>query len=83
MSPGIGRQNVMGHLNTQEKMLSNQVFAFPNFSKPFILATDASTFGIGACLSQEVNGNIKPVGYAGRVSPVLNAYSTTEQNVWL
>ena len=38
--------------------------SFPNFSKPFILDTDASDFGIGAVLSQRNQSNIEqPIAY--------------------
>ena len=41
--------------------------AFPNFSKPFILDTDESDFGIGALLSQRNQSNIaQPIVYYSR-----------------
>ena len=41
--------------------------AYPDFSLPFILYTDASTSAIGHCLAQvDHNGNERPIGYAGR-----------------
>lgn len=52
----------------------------PDFTKPFVLQTDASGIGISGILSQKVNGELHPVGYASRL---LNAaernYSTSEQ----
>ena len=36
----------------RQKLISPPILAFPNFSKPFILDTDASDVGIGAVLSQ-------------------------------
>jgi hypothetical protein len=38
----------------------------PDFTKPFILHTDASALGLGAVLSQEINGKDKPISYASR-----------------
>ena len=41
--------------------------SFPNCSKPFILDTDASDFGIGAVLSQRNQSNIaQPIVYYSR-----------------
>jgi hypothetical protein len=37
---------------------------YPDFSKPFIVCTDASTTAVGAILTQGVIGNEKPVAYA-------------------
>ena len=50
----------------KQKMLSTDVLGFPNVKKPFKLATDASITGLGARLSQEVDGVLKPVGLAGQ-----------------
>ena len=36
----------------------------PDFTKPFILQTDASALGLGAVLSQEIDGKDKPIAYA-------------------
>ena len=64
----------------KDRMLSSDVLGFPNFKKPFILATDASTTGLGACLSQDMDGVLKPVGYVGRcLSSTERNYTTTDQ----
>jgi len=55
------------------------VLAFPDFRKPFILATDASTHALGAVLSQEIDGREHPVAYASRtLQPAEKNYTTTE-----
>jgi hypothetical protein len=54
---------------------------YPDFSKRFILATDASDWGIGAVLSQKDTENLEhPIAYASRLlsSPELN-YTTLEK----
>lgn len=48
------------------KLVSSPVLAYADFSKPFILEVDASFSGLGAVLSQEVEGVVKPVAYASR-----------------
>ncbi len=42
------------------------ILAFVNFTKPFVLEVDPSHQGLGAILSQENQGRLKPVAYASR-----------------
>lgn len=66
----------------KEKLLTAPVLVFPNFQKPFILATDASNQAIGAVLSQEIDCEEHPVAYASRtLFPAEKNYSTTEQEM--
>ncbi|KAK7898384.1 hypothetical protein WMY93_019237 [Mugilogobius chulae] len=55
------------------KLVSAPVLAYADFSKPFILETDASYSGLGAVLSQETEGGIRPVAYASRGLRPLSA----------
>ncbi|XP_027133599.1 uncharacterized protein LOC109140921 [Larimichthys crocea] len=48
------------------KLVSAPVLAYADFSRPFILETDASYSGLGAVLSQETENGIRPVAYASR-----------------
>ena len=51
----------------KEALSSAQVLAFADFSKPFILETDASQRGLGAILSQkQTDGTQRVVAYASR-----------------
>ncbi len=43
----------------KNRLATAPVLAFPNFSKPFILATDAADTGLGATLSQESDEGIR------------------------
>lgn len=73
---GRHRQQVLGDCCTEEceqshqdlkaKLVSAPVLAYANFSLPFILEIDASDSGLGAVLSQEQDGKIRPVAYASR-----------------
>ncbi|KAI4893876.1 hypothetical protein NFI96_029754, partial [Prochilodus magdalenae] len=48
------------------KLVSAPVLAYADFSKPFILEIDASHSGLGAVLSQEHEGSVRPVAHASR-----------------
>lgn len=51
----------------RKKLTSSPILSFPDFSKPFILDTDASSTGIGAVLSQKQDdGTETVIAYASR-----------------
>jgi hypothetical protein len=60
---------------------SEPVLAFPDFSKPFVIFTDASDYGLGALLSQlDENGKDRPIAYASRyLNKTEQKYSTIEK----
>ena len=45
-------------------LTSPPVLAFPIYTKPFIVEVNASNDGLGAVLSQEQNGQVRPKAYA-------------------
>ena len=57
--------------------------AFPDFSKPFILDTDASDVGIGKVLSQLNKSNVEqPVAYYSRsLSKAEQKYAGTRKEM--
>ena len=49
----------------KEALISSSILAYPDYSKPFILETDASLKGLGAILRQEDDeGNCRIISYA-------------------
>lgn len=63
-------------------LMNSPLLQSPDFSKPFILTTDASNFAIGAILSQGTPGSDKPVAYASRtLNDTENKYSTIEKEL--
>ncbi|WUR04560.1 endonuclease [Vairimorpha necatrix] len=67
--------------NTLKKIvLSSSVLKQPDFSKPYILETDACDSGLGAILSQENEGHVYPIAYASRrLVPAERNYSISEK----
>lgn len=68
--------------NSKKLLINAPILQYPDFSKQFIVTTDASNFAIGAVLSQNINGKDMPIAYASRT---LNQheinYSATEKEL--
>lgn len=50
----------------RSRLTSAPVLAYAVFSLPFILEVDVSHGGLGAVLSQEQGGRVRPIAYASR-----------------
>ena len=66
-----------------QRLCSAPILAFPNFSKPFILDTDASNTGLGGVLSQlDETGNEHVIAYASRtLSKAERRYCVTRREL--
>ena len=63
----------------KELLMSSPVLAYPDFSRAFILETDASAAGLGAVLAQEQGGAVRPIAFASRsLQPHEKNYGVTE-----
>lgn len=63
-------------------LTSSHVLTYPDFSKPFVLTTDASKYAIGAVLSQGPIGYDRPISFASRtLTKTEENYSTIEKEL--
>jgi len=66
----------------KQKLMSQPILQYPNFSREFILITDASNDGAGAVLSQGQIGKDLPIAYASRsFNKAEKNYSTVEKEL--
>ena len=66
----------------KQKLTYAPILAFPDFTQPFLLDTDASHFGIGAVLSQVVDGKENVIAYASRtLSKAERKYCVTQKEL--
>lgn len=64
----------------KDTLCSQPLLQYPDFTKDFIVSTDASHYGIGGVLSQNFDGKILPIAYTSKTldDTELN-YSTIEK----
>lgn len=64
----------------KQKLMSAPILCYPDFKKPFIIATDASDTGIGAVLLQKEKRKYMPIAFASRaLNPTEQRYSVTQR----
>lgn len=77
-----GPEQEKAFVTLKEELCKEPILAFPDFSKQFMLTTDASGFAIGGILSQERNKKEHPVAYASRtLNKAEQNYSTIEKEL--
>lgn len=65
-----------------QAITSEPILQYPDFSKQFTLTCDASDFGIGSVLSQEVDGSELPIAFASRqLNKAERNYSVIEKEL--
>lgn len=66
--------------NLKRIISTDQILAYPDFSRNFILTTDASDFALGAVLSQVQDGVERPIAFASRtLNETESKYATNEK----
>jgi transposase InsO family protein len=66
----------------KSKLTTQPILQYPDFTKEFIVTTDASNGGLGAVLSQGEVGKDLPVAYASRsLNKAETHYSTSEKEL--
>ncbi|CAF0929655.1 unnamed protein product [Brachionus calyciflorus] len=66
------------------KLTSDTVLALPNSHGRFKLDTDACNTGVGAVLSQKINGVYRPIAYFSKqLTKTQQNYSTTEKELFI
>lgn len=64
----------------KQRLVSAPILHYPDFEKPFVIATDASGTGIGAVLLQKGERKYMPIAFASRaLNPAEQRYSTTQK----
>lgn len=66
----------------RDKLCTEPLLQHPDFTKPFILTTDASGYAVGGILSQGPPGKDLPIAYASRLlNKAEQNYSTIEKEL--
>lgn len=66
----------------KQLLVSADVLAFPDFTKPFNLTTDASNYALGAVLSQGSIGDDHPIAFISRsLNKTEENYATNEKEL--
>ena len=76
----LGQAQEKAFSSLQDCLLKRPILKLPNHSKPFILQTGASNFGLGAAHMQQHGEKLHPVAYASKkLAPAETRYSTLEK----
>jgi hypothetical protein len=75
-----GGLEIVAFERLRTSLVTESVLAYPDFTKEFLIYTDASNYGAGAVLSEMHEGKDRPIAYASRHfnKAELN-YSTIEK----
>lgn len=75
-----GKDQQQAFVDLKRNLTEAPVLACPDFTKTFTIQTDASDFGLGVVLTQEIDGRERVIAYASRhLNPAEKNYTTTEK----
>ena len=75
---GQAQEKVFSSL--RDSLLKRPILKLPDHSKPFILRTDPSNYGLGAALMQQHDERLYPVAYVSKkLAPAETKYSTLKK----
>ena len=67
----------------KESLMVVPLLVYPDLNKPYVLYTDASQYCIGACLTQEVDGEEKPIYFLShKLTPTQTRWPTIEKEAY-
>ena len=67
---------------SKQKLIESRVLNYPDFSKSLVVQTDASFSGLGAALTQNIEGEEKVITFASRaLTDTEKKYSVTEKEL--
>ncbi|KAL4089039.1 hypothetical protein QTP88_024117 [Uroleucon formosanum] len=75
-------KDVKSFLELKQLLSQQPILQYPDFSRPFIVTTDASNVAVGAILSQGKVGSDLPIAYVSRtLNKAEKNYNTTEKEL--
>ena len=77
-----GEKQDVAFQNLKAKLIDSPILTYPDFSKEFFVACDASDVGLGAVLLQRGDKKLMPLSFASRVlTQTERNYSVTEREL--
>jgi len=79
---GWNQRTEEAFVTLKELLTTEPLLEYPDFTRPFVLTTDARNEALGAILSQGPIGQDMPISYASRtLNNAERNYSTTEKEL--